>query len=233
MRNVRLWRELLGVDQRTVIEGIEVEEFEEEDADGDTLTNAAGVGAAPIAEWVVGRVLQVYKRFDQHTAPAAAARLDRGARGAARGPHHAGGGRRHNGFHRVAVRLRAFGVHTIGVKRSYTPGMTDPSVDELIGPDDLLGHAPHAHVVVVAAPGTDDNEDLFDAAAFAAMSQVDLRERRRGTLVDEGALIDALRAGHLRPPPSTSPATSRCRRRTPLGRAEPTSPTARRRGRAT
>ena len=28
MRNVRLWRELLGVDQRTVIEGIEVEEFE-------------------------------------------------------------------------------------------------------------------------------------------------------------------------------------------------------------
>ena len=40
MRNVRLWRELLGVDQRTVIEGIEVEEFEEEDADGDTLVVA-------------------------------------------------------------------------------------------------------------------------------------------------------------------------------------------------
>ena len=40
MRNVRLWRELLGIDQRTVIEGIEVEEFEEEDADGDTLVVA-------------------------------------------------------------------------------------------------------------------------------------------------------------------------------------------------
>jgi transposase len=40
VRNVRLWRELLGVDQRTVIEGIEVEEFEEEDADGDTLVVA-------------------------------------------------------------------------------------------------------------------------------------------------------------------------------------------------
>src|SRR6185436_11117994 len=36
VRDVRLWRALLGVDQRTVIEGIEVEEFEEEDADGDT-----------------------------------------------------------------------------------------------------------------------------------------------------------------------------------------------------
>ena len=40
MRNVRLWRALLGVDQRTVIEDIEVEEFEEEDADGDTLVVA-------------------------------------------------------------------------------------------------------------------------------------------------------------------------------------------------
>ena len=37
MRNVRLWRALLGVDQRTVIEDIEVEE---DDADGETLVVA-------------------------------------------------------------------------------------------------------------------------------------------------------------------------------------------------
>src|SRR4029077_12666867 len=37
-------------------------------AGGITLTNAAGVGAAPIAEWVLGRVLSVYKRFDEHAA---------------------------------------------------------------------------------------------------------------------------------------------------------------------
>lgn len=40
MRNVRLFRALLGVDQRTVIEDIEFEEFEEDDADGDTLVVA-------------------------------------------------------------------------------------------------------------------------------------------------------------------------------------------------
>jgi transposase len=40
VRNVRLWRALLGVDQRTVIEDIEFEEFAEEDADGDTLVVA-------------------------------------------------------------------------------------------------------------------------------------------------------------------------------------------------
>ena len=44
MRNVRLWRGLLGVDQRTVIEDIEFEEFEE-DADGDELGGGAGAAA--------------------------------------------------------------------------------------------------------------------------------------------------------------------------------------------
>ena len=110
-------------------------------AGGITLTNAAGIGAAPIAEWVLGRVLSVYKRFDEHAAQqlrhewveALGALLEGrtvlmvgvGAIGAA-----------------VAVRFRAFGVHTIGVKRSYTPGMTDPAVDELIGPADLLATLP-------------------------------------------------------------------------------------------
>ena len=45
MRNVRLWRGLLGVDQRTVIEDIEFEEFEEEDADGDAAGGGAGAAA--------------------------------------------------------------------------------------------------------------------------------------------------------------------------------------------
>jgi phosphoglycerate dehydrogenase-like enzyme len=167
-------------------------------AGGITLTNAAGVGAAPIAEWVVGRVLAVYKRFDEHAeqqrrhewAEALGALLEGrtalvvglGAIGSA-----------------VAVRLRAFGVHTIGVKRSYTPGMTDPVADELIGPADLLATLPRAHVVIVAAPGTAANENLFDAAAFGAMRPGALFVNvARGTLVDEAALIDALRSGHLR-----------------------------------
>ena len=40
MRNVRLWRALLGVDQRTVIEDIEFEEFEEEAPTAGTLVVA-------------------------------------------------------------------------------------------------------------------------------------------------------------------------------------------------
>jgi phosphoglycerate dehydrogenase-like enzyme len=167
-------------------------------AGGITLTNAAGVAAAPIAEWVLGRVLAVYKRFDEHAAhqrrhewTEALGALLEGRTALIVGLGAIGSA--------VAVRLRPFGVHTIGVKRSYTPGMTDAAVDELIGPADLLATLPRAHIVIVAAPGTAANENLFDATAFAAMRAGSLFVNvARGTLVDEPALIAALESGHLR-----------------------------------
>jgi phosphoglycerate dehydrogenase-like enzyme len=163
-----------------------------------TLTNAAGVGAAPIAEWVVGRVLQVYKRFDEHAAQQerrewteALGALVEGRTALVVGVGAIGAA--------VAVRLRAFGVHTIGVKRSFAPGMTDPSVDELIGPAQLLDTLPRAHIVVVAAPGTAANENQFDAAAFAAMRRGSVFVNvALGSVVVEAALIAALESGRLR-----------------------------------
>jgi phosphoglycerate dehydrogenase-like enzyme len=96
----------------------------------------------------------------------------------------------------VATRLRAFGVHVIGVRR--TPGVAS-DVDELVGPDQLHATLGRAHIVVVAAPGTAANENMFDATAFAAMRSGSLFVNvARGLLVDEDALVDALRSGHLR-----------------------------------
>ena len=60
MRNVRLFRALLGVDQRTVIEDIEfeeAEEFEEAD-DAGTGTLVVGAGAAP--KWGVTPLRSVW-----------------------------------------------------------------------------------------------------------------------------------------------------------------------------
>ena len=54
MRNVRLWRGLLAVDQRTVIEEIEFEEFEEHDAEGDILV-VARVRPRSGLSWRCGR----------------------------------------------------------------------------------------------------------------------------------------------------------------------------------
>ncbi len=51
---------------------------------------------------------------------------------------------------------------------------------------------------MVSAPGTQATESLFDAAAFAAMKPgAVFCNVGRGSLVDEPALIDALRTGHL------------------------------------
>ena len=49
MRNVRLWRGLLAVDQRTVIEEIEFEEFEEHDAERGHTRGGSGASA----QWAV------------------------------------------------------------------------------------------------------------------------------------------------------------------------------------
>ena len=179
------------------------------------LTNGAGIGSPPIAEWVLGRVLQIIKNLPLHDANAREHLW-----------HTAHGGqlaRRTMAIvglgaigREVAVRARAFGVHLIGIRRSATPGATDPAVDELLGPDSLLDVLGRSDVVVLTAPGTDDNRDLFDRAAFAAMKPGSIFVNvARGMLVDEPALIAALESGHL------SAAATDVARREPLPADDP------------
>jgi phosphoglycerate dehydrogenase-like enzyme len=162
------------------------------------LTNAAGIGAVPIAEWVLARVLAVYKRLDEHAEQQRAHQWEQrlGTLLAGRRALIVGMGAIGN---EVARRLRAFDVHVVGVRRSWTAGMISPVADEVIGPDRLIEALGSAHIVVVSAPGTAANENLFDARAFAAMRPGAVFVNvARGSLVDEPALIDALCTGHLR-----------------------------------
>jgi phosphoglycerate dehydrogenase-like enzyme len=162
------------------------------------LTNSAGIGAAAIAEWVLARVLSVYKRLDEHAAQQRAHRWEPqlGALLAGRRALIVGLGAIGTA---VARRLQAFDVHVVGVRRSWTPGMSSPVADELVGPDRLLDALRTAHIVVVAAPASLANANLFDAEAFAAMRRGAIFVNvARGSLVDEPALMTALRSGHLR-----------------------------------
>ncbi len=162
------------------------------------LTNAAGVAAVPIAEWVLARVLVVYKRLDEHAAQQRAHHWEQrlgtilaGRRALVVGMGAIGT--------EVARRLRAFGVHVVGVRRSWTPGMSSTEADELIGPAQMIEALGSAHIVVVCAPGTAANENLFDAEAFGAMRRGAVFVNvARGSLVDEAALMEALRTEHLR-----------------------------------
>ena len=91
---------------------------------------------------------------------------------------------------------RAFGLKVIGVRRS--PLKPGEPVDELHPPSRLPELLPRADWIVIACPLTQETLNLIDAAAFKRMKKgARLINIGRGEIVDEVALIAALRAGHL------------------------------------
>jgi phosphoglycerate dehydrogenase-like enzyme len=162
-----------------------------------TITNAAGVAAAPIAEFAMSRLLSVWKRLpeidDAQAEHQWQAKFGRTVEGLTLGVIGLGAiGTA------VAQRARGFGMHVIGTRRSYRAGQEHEAVHELRGTADLHEVLARCDAVVVSAPGTAETENLFDAAAFAAMKEGALFcNVGRGSLVDEPALIAALESGHL------------------------------------
>ena len=161
------------------------------------VTNSTGLGARGIAEFVLGRLLQVWKNFrtieeaqKAHRWASAFGRTFGGSTLGIVGLGAIGA--------EVAVRARAFGVRVLAMKRSFRPGMTSPVADELFGPDDLHRMLGQCDSVVVAAPHTPETEGMIDAAAIEAMRPgAVLVNVARGPLIVSDALIAAMRDGHL------------------------------------
>jgi phosphoglycerate dehydrogenase-like enzyme len=161
------------------------------------VTNASGVSSASMAEFVIGRLLQVWKRFreaDRHQRAHAYERTyGRTFAGSTLGIVGMGSiGRA------VAERARALGLRVLGQRRSSAAGADRGPADELFGPDRLHDMLARCDAVVVAAPETPETFHLIDAAALAAMpAGCVLVNVARGSLVDEAALVASLRSGHL------------------------------------
>jgi phosphoglycerate dehydrogenase-like enzyme len=161
------------------------------------VTNASGVSSASMAEFVIGRLLQMWKRFreaDRHQRTHAYERIyGRTFAGSTLGIVGMGSiGRA------VAERARALGLHVLGQTRSGSAGGDPGPAHELVGPDRLHEMLARCDAVVVAAPETPETFHLIDAAALAAMpAGCVLVNVARGSLVDEAALVASLRAGHL------------------------------------
>ena len=91
---------------------------------------------------------------------------------------------------------RAFGLKVIGVRRS--PPRPGEPVDELHPPSKLPELLPRADWIVIACPLTQETLNLLDAAAFKRMRKgARLVNIGRGEIVDEAALVAAIRSGHL------------------------------------
>ncbi|MYT30560.1 MULTISPECIES: D-2-hydroxyacid dehydrogenase [unclassified Streptomyces] len=160
-------------------------------ADDTVVTNARGVFEQPIAEYVAGLVIAMAKDFYgswelqrqrrwQHRETLRLA----GTRAVVVGSGPIG--------RAVGSTLLALGVGVDLVGRRERTG--DPEFGRVHAAGALNGLLPHADWVVCAAPLTAETRGMFGAAAFALMPR---RARfvnvARGPLVDEAALVAALR----------------------------------------
>lgn len=163
-------------------------------APGTVITNSSGVGAGPIAEFVVTRLLSMWRRLPDLDA------LQREHRWAplegrsARGKTITVVG--FGAIGREVGRLaRVFGMHVIGVRRHPAP---DAAADEVVGADELHRVLARADAAVLCVSANETSQSLFDAAAFGALRPGALFcNVSRGSTVDEVALVAALRSGRL------------------------------------
>ena len=162
------------------------------------VTTASGVYSSPLAEFVVMAMLQHAKNLDR-------LRRDKAER-AWRQTHTetlegktlciVGVG---SIGQAIAERVRPFGTRVVGVKR--TVREDDPAwrhADELYPTERLRDALGEADYVAVTLPGTPETRHLVDAGAIEAIKPgAYFVNVGRGTVVDEGALVEALRGGHL------------------------------------
>ena len=95
----------------------------------------------------------------------------------------------------VALLLKAFGMHVVGVSRS--PRQVE-GFDDVVGIGRLAAAASEADYLINILPSDPENHDRIDGDVFAAMKNTAFFINvGRGETVDESALVDALRSGRI------------------------------------
>lgn len=91
----------------------------------------------------------------------------------------------------VARKAKAFDMHVIGVSRASVP---EGPIDEIVPRERLHEVLPRADVLLVAAPLDETTRHSIGAAEFALMKPTAILVNiSRGALIDESALIEALK----------------------------------------
>ncbi len=182
---------------------------------GARLTSSTGANAVAIAEFAFGRVIEAWKGFGAIAAVQTEHRwhrvFGRQLSGSALGLFGLG-----EINQAVATRAAAFGMDLLALRRSGPDGEPVASVPTIYGPGSLPEFLGQCDAVIAAVPDSPETRNVFDETAFAAMRPgAVFVNMGRGSLVDEEALVAALRSGHLaaaaldvtrhEPPPPDSP----------------------------
>jgi phosphoglycerate dehydrogenase-like enzyme len=159
------------------------------------LTTAAGVHASPLAEFVILALLYFYRDVPRLQRMQRAHHWERytnrelaGRRALVVGLGSVG--------RAVAQRLAAQGLEVWGARR--TSGPPPEGVRRVLPLSDLTSVLGQIDALILACPLTPETEGLIGAAELAAMPEGALLINvARGRVVDEAALVDALRDGRL------------------------------------
>jgi phosphoglycerate dehydrogenase-like enzyme len=162
---------------------------------GIRLTNGAGTAATEIAEFVIARILEHWKRLPQIAAQQVEHRWHPtfGRAMSASDIVLVGYGHINQ---EVARLLAPFNVKLTAVRRSAET--SSPGVARTVAFTEMDAVLASADAVVAAVPSNADTTGLFDAASFAAMKPgCFFVNVGRGTAVVEADLMASLSSGHL------------------------------------
>jgi phosphoglycerate dehydrogenase-like enzyme len=167
------------------------------------LTNSAGLHAPPMAETVVGIMLYFARGFDFAMRAQSAGRWDQDAFSTTASPitELSGGTLGIIGYggvgRAVAEKARAFGMHVLATRRSARP--SDDGTEIVNGRAGLERLLRESDVVVITVPATAQTQRLIGAAELRWLKPgAVLINVARGSIIDEAALIEVLRAGKIR-----------------------------------
>jgi glyoxylate/hydroxypyruvate reductase len=162
-----------------------------------TFTTASGVHGVPLAEFVAMALLWFAKGGPQIVRDQGARRWQRTCarelRGSSVGIVGLGGVGRE-----VARTCRALGLRVVATKRTAAAAGEGDGVDALLPLSHLHAMLAEVDALVLACPETSETEGLIGRAELSVMKPgAILINIARGAVVDEPALIDALRHGRL------------------------------------
>lgn len=163
------------------------------------VTTASGVHARPLAEFALLAMLMFGKRTLELLDEQRAHRWERHAGEELRGKTVCVVGLGKIGLE-VGRLARAFDMRVVGTVRDLRGRTAEQlGVDRLEGPDGLDALLSVADVVVLTTPHTSQTHALLDARRLRRLKRgAVLVNIARGDVVDEEALVEALRSGRLR-----------------------------------